>query len=79
MKRIIERPSEFGYILGSEKYKHLGKKFTIDPFISEGEKRRSYTGFFICETSLFRDHNRSNRPCYAQSGLGGHGTKTFQK
>ena len=25
-----------------EKYKHLGKKFTIDHFISEGEKRTTF-------------------------------------
>ena len=53
-----------------EKYKHLGKKFTIDHFISEGEKR----------TTIYDIINRfeSGKNAKHQSG-GGLSAKIFNK
>ena len=53
-----------------EKYKHLGKKFTIDHFISEGEKR----------TTIYDIINRfeSGKNAKHQSG-GGRPAKIFNK
>ena len=53
-----------------EKYKHLGKKFTIDHFISEGEKR----------TTIYDIINRfdSGKNAKHQSGVG-RPAKIFKK